>query len=173
MLTILGESPGRLLGGQGAERALGGHDDINLERNQFGRKSGEPLELPLGRSVFDHDVATLDVPEVTQSLTEGLSQVGVSGQVALQVAYSSDLGRLLGLGRNRAEEPTEGEDDTESEPQLTQFGSGPSNLFRRRVRIGPTSIWSPPRSLTAVLSGRRSRSAAAEFGDTTPRGQAA
>jgi hypothetical protein len=23
-----------------------GHDDINLERNQFGRKSGEPLELP-------------------------------------------------------------------------------------------------------------------------------
>ena len=55
---------------------LGGHDDINLERNQFGRKSGEPLGLPLGISVFDHDVATLDVTEVTQSLTEGLWQVG-------------------------------------------------------------------------------------------------
>ena len=52
------------------------HDDINLERNQFGRKSGEPLELPLGISVFNHDVATLDVTEVTQSLTEGLRQVG-------------------------------------------------------------------------------------------------
>ncbi len=41
------------------------HDDINLERNQFGRKSGEPLELPLGISIYDHDVAALDVTEVT------------------------------------------------------------------------------------------------------------
>jgi len=48
------------------------HDDINLERYQFDRKSGEPLELPLSFSVFDHDVAALDVPEATQSLTEGL-----------------------------------------------------------------------------------------------------
>jgi hypothetical protein len=30
-----------LLGGQGGE-CVCGHDDINLERNQFGRKSGEP-----------------------------------------------------------------------------------------------------------------------------------
>ena len=56
-------------------------DDINLERNQFGRKSGEPLELPLGISVFNHDVAALDVTEVTQSLEEGVAQVGASGQV--------------------------------------------------------------------------------------------
>ena len=55
---------------------LRGHDDINLERNQFGRESGEPLELPLGISVFDHDVAALDVTEVTQSLTEGLCAGG-------------------------------------------------------------------------------------------------
>jgi hypothetical protein len=33
---------------------------INLDRNQFGRKSGEPLELPLGISVFDHHVPALD-----------------------------------------------------------------------------------------------------------------
>ena len=45
-----------------------GHDDINLERNQFGRESGEPLDLPLGISVFNHEVAALDVAEVTQSL---------------------------------------------------------------------------------------------------------
>ncbi len=83
-----------------------GHDDINLERNQFGRKSGEPLELPLGISVFDHDVAALDVTEVTQSLAEGLLQVGASGQVARQVAYSSDLGRLLRLGGERRGEET-------------------------------------------------------------------
>jgi hypothetical protein len=53
-----------------------GQDDINLERNQFGRKSGEPLGLPLGISVFDHEVAALDVTEITQSLTEGLAQGG-------------------------------------------------------------------------------------------------
>jgi hypothetical protein len=69
-----------LLGGLGGECGWG-HDDINLERNQFGRKSGEPIGLPLGISVFDHDVAALDVPEVTQPLEEGLCQVGVTGQV--------------------------------------------------------------------------------------------
>ena len=61
-----------MLGGQGGGCASCGHDDINLERSQFGRESGEPLELPLGISVFDHDVAALDVSEITQSLTEGL-----------------------------------------------------------------------------------------------------
>src|SRR5712692_8048182 len=79
-------------------------DDINLERDQFGRESGEPVELPLGISIFDHEVATLDVTEVTQSLTEGLAQVGIRGQVERQEAYSSDLGRLLGLnGEGRGE----------------------------------------------------------------------
>jgi hypothetical protein len=130
------------------------HDDINLERNQFGRESGEPLELPLGISVFNDDVTTLDVAEVTQSLTEGLGQVGVSGQVGRQEAYSSDLGRLLGVGRNRAEEPTEEKGDAEGEPQPSHLDSGPSNLFPRRSRIGPTSLWSRPRSRTVAVSGR-------------------
>src|SRR6266849_5835919 len=89
-----GDGPGRLLGGQGGACASAREDDINVERNQFGRKSGEPLELPFGRSDFNCDVAALDVTEVTQSLTEGLVHVGASGQVA----YASDLGRLLGLG---------------------------------------------------------------------------
>ncbi len=58
-----------------------GQDDINLERNQFGRKSGEPLGLPLGISVFNDDVATLDVAEVPQSLKEGFSRVDGSGHI--------------------------------------------------------------------------------------------
>ena len=49
--------------------ASSAHDDINLEL--FGRKSGKALRLPLGISVFDHDVAALDVTDVTQSLEEG------------------------------------------------------------------------------------------------------
>jgi hypothetical protein len=84
-----------LLGGPGGDCASCRDDDINLERNQFGRESGVPLDLPLGISVFNHDVAALDVTEVTQSLTEGLVVVGAKGQVGRQVAYSSDLGRLL------------------------------------------------------------------------------
>src|SRR5262249_33243739 len=95
-----GDCPGRLFGGQSGACAWG-QDDINLERNQFGRKSGEPVELPLGISEFDHEVAALDVTEVTQSLTEGLARLGISGQVLPQVAYSSDLGRLLGVRGDR------------------------------------------------------------------------
>jgi hypothetical protein len=79
-----------LLGGEGLECASD-HDDVNLERNEFGRKSGEPLGLPLVKSVFDHDVAALDVTEITQSLEEGLA-------VGPQDAYSSDLSRLLRPG---------------------------------------------------------------------------
>jgi hypothetical protein len=93
-----------LLGGQGGGCASSGHDDINLERHQFGRKSGESLDLPLGISVFDHDVAALEVAEVTQSLTERLAQVAVRGHVERQKAYSSDLRRLLGLGGERCGE---------------------------------------------------------------------
>ena len=47
---------------------------------------GEPLELPLGISVFNHEVAALDVTKVTQSLTEGLVQVGNRGPVGTQIA---------------------------------------------------------------------------------------
>src|SRR6266567_3267575 len=83
------DRPGRLLDGHGGGSACD-HNDINLERNQLCRKSGEPLILSLGISVFNHDIAALDVTEVTQSLEEGLSQVGGSGQVGRQVAYSSD-----------------------------------------------------------------------------------
>ena len=89
-----------MLGGQGGD-CTWGHDDINLERNRFGRESVEPLRVPLGRSVFHHKVATLDVTEVTQSLEEGPVDRATS---AHQVAYSSDLGPLLGLGRERSDD---------------------------------------------------------------------
>jgi hypothetical protein len=105
-----GEGLRRLLGGQGGGGASSGHDDVNLERNQFGRKSREPLELPLGISVFDHDIAALDVAEGASE--EGLSQVRVSARVERQVAYSRDLGtRRLRLDREGHGEETEGAND--------------------------------------------------------------
>jgi hypothetical protein len=87
-----------LRGGQGGHRG-GGQNDIDPERDQFGRESRKPVWLPLGISVFDQDIAPLDVSEVTQPLTEGLWAVGDG--VDRQVTYSSKLGRLLGLGGER------------------------------------------------------------------------
>src|SRR5207253_5256530 len=57
------------------------------------------LRLPLGISVFDHDVATLYVTQVTQSSTEALCCAGGSGQVRREIAYANDLPRWLRLGR--------------------------------------------------------------------------
>ena len=95
-----GEGPGRLLGGYGGG-CVSDHDDINLECNQFSRKSGKPVELLFGISVFHHEVAALDITEVTQSLTKGFVQVGLSGPAGPQVAYSSDLLYLLRLRNER------------------------------------------------------------------------
>ena len=36
----------------------GAHDGIDLERNQFGRESGEPLRLPFRPAIFDPNVAS-------------------------------------------------------------------------------------------------------------------
>jgi hypothetical protein len=62
-----GDGLGRLLGGEGGERACPNQDHLNLECNQFGREGGELLGLPLGRSVLDHDVAALNVTKAAQS----------------------------------------------------------------------------------------------------------
>jgi hypothetical protein len=50
-----GEGSGRLLSGQGMGCASG-EDDINLERNQFGRKSGSRSGFP---SASRYSIATL------------------------------------------------------------------------------------------------------------------
>jgi hypothetical protein len=127
-----------LLGGQGGECASG-QDDINLERNQFGCESGEPLELPLVRSVFDHEVAALDVTEVTQSLAEGLSDGG-RGRAAPKYAYASDLGRLLRLtGERRGEEAG----DCREEDPAFHHGAPSSNFFSavaKRARISSSRV---------------------------------
>ncbi len=76
-----GEGPGRLLGNHGDACACGGHYDINLERNQLGCEGGESLGILLRISVFNYEVATLNVPEVTHSLKESLACGRVTGQI--------------------------------------------------------------------------------------------
>jgi hypothetical protein len=94
-----------LLSSQGRDGACDRHDDLNLERNQFGRESGQPLDLPLRIPVFDQEVAALDVTKVAQSLKKEVSPLGGRDPAGRQVAYSSDLVRLLRLsGKRRSEE---------------------------------------------------------------------
>ena len=134
-----GEGLGRLLGGQSLECACR-QDDINLELNQFNRKGREPLALSRGISGFDHEVAALDVTEVAQPLPEGRWQLGNPGQVAGQVAYSSDIGRLLGLGGKRADEAPEEKGETEDDPPPRgNGGAGPG----ARGAPGPDLIYLP------------------------------
>src|SRR6185369_17379773 len=76
-----------------------------------------------GLSVFDHEVAALDVTEITQSLTEGLEQVGIIAKAGRHVAYSSDLGRLLGLGGERRGKECSGDD--EEVPALNAIHASP------------------------------------------------
>jgi len=96
------EGPGRLLGGEGPECASAGHDDINLERNQFGRKSGEAARRSLGVSGFDQEVATFDVPEVVEPLAERTFDGGVRGRASsIDKPNPPYLPRLLRLGGQR------------------------------------------------------------------------
>ena len=91
----------------GRERTSSGHNDIYLQRHQFGRENLESLGISLGGSDFDKEVATFDVPEVPQSLTEALKQKWVGcRRVRIQVAYSSDHGRLLRLGDRSRDDKT-------------------------------------------------------------------
>jgi hypothetical protein len=83
-----------------------------LSATSSAARAGSRSCFPSASRVFDHDVAALDVTEVTQSLTEGLLDVGVSGQVGRQVAYSSDLGRLLRVGGERREHGSEASDES-------------------------------------------------------------
>src|SRR5262245_21452491 len=80
--------------------------------------------LPLGTSVFDHEVATLDPASTTQSLEKSLvpAWVGVGGAVCPQEAYSRDLGRLLRLGDERRKRETDSENDREPDPPHGHLG---------------------------------------------------
>ena len=101
-------------GGQGG-RCVSDHDDINLERNKLGCENVVPLGLPLDISVFDQEVATLDVTEVTQSLKARPLAMGKDRPCP----YPGHLSR--GLGRSR------------SAPRLGTTGGS-----RADVRTGPS-----------------------------------
>lgn len=68
-------------------------------------------------------------------MAERFVHVGASRQIARQEAYSSDPGRLLGLGRERLEEPGESEADANGTSQLHHVGDGFRTHGRGRLLI--------------------------------------
>jgi hypothetical protein len=100
-----GDRRGRALGGQRRGRARG-YNHINLESNQFGRKSGEPLELSPGISVFNHDIPTLDIAVVAQPLAEGSVERGVRWREREKSNSVHLPGRLRPGGERRGQEAT-------------------------------------------------------------------
>src|SRR5262249_50284528 len=53
----------------------------DLESHQLGCKGWKSLDLPLGVSILDREVASLDVAEITQPLAEGIVQMEIRGLV--------------------------------------------------------------------------------------------
>src|SRR5262249_13575952 len=95
-----GDNPGRSLGGQRGGRVRN-DDDVDVKRHQIGCQSREPIVFPLGIEVLNVDVVAFLITEVAQPSEERRCKVGHGGQVASQVAYSRDLGRLLRACRER------------------------------------------------------------------------
>src|ERR1700745_4299120 len=99
---------GRTLGGKNSRSV--GHDDINVESNQLGRQSGEPVLMSICKAKFDVEVPAFDVAEVTKAIrkcVDGSDKLG--GRRRAQVPDSGKPLRLLRprryWPRNRTPEP--------------------------------------------------------------------
>src|SRR5262249_9084591 len=97
-------------------------------------------------STFDHQVAALDVTEVTQSLAKGiLGHTDIS-----QVADPSDLACVLGRDDRWAKGRTEDKGEDEGKPRLAHRRSGSADVSCSPCRIGLISLGRRPRSLTRI-----------------------
>src|SRR6202158_1707187 len=61
-----GNRRGCTLSGEGPRRAMG-HEDVDLEPNQFGCQVREPIVLALGPAVVNDNVFAFEVTQVTQA----------------------------------------------------------------------------------------------------------
>src|SRR5262245_45253060 len=79
-----------------------GDDDIDLQPDEVGSQWAEPFVFAVGPTVLDGQIATLGVPEVTQSLSHGFD-VGrvLQSRGGTQEADSIHLPGRLRLGGER------------------------------------------------------------------------
>jgi hypothetical protein len=119
-----GNRSGGILGRRHRLRAAG-HDQIDVETNQLGRKLGETLGAAVGRTVVEDEVLTFDVAELSQALSEGIEIGGVRCRGGrLQQTDTIDLARLLRPRRERPRRrPAEKRDELASPHSITSSAS--------------------------------------------------
>src|SRR5205823_14074725 len=108
-------------------------------------RAGSRSSFPSASRYSITTLRPLDVTQVTQFFEEGVAQVGASGHVGRQVAYSSDLARLLGLGGERRRPERK-----QCKYRVTPVHSTPpwslristgNGISRRRARSIPVGSW--------------------------------
>src|SRR6516162_9829758 len=90
----------RTLGGKNSRSV--GHDDMDVESNQLGRQSGEPVLMSICKAKFDVEVPAFDVAEVTKAIrkcVDGSDKLG--GRRRAQVPDPVKPLRLLRPRRDR------------------------------------------------------------------------
>jgi hypothetical protein len=99
-----GDRRGRLLDGEGGG-CPGGHDYFDLLGDQLGDESRKALILSFRPAILDQSVSALDIPEVTQPLTERPDEIGLKGRRGVpEEPYPVQLSCLLGRGGERAQQ---------------------------------------------------------------------
>ena len=106
---------GRVFGRPGGGRPSG-HDQVDFEKNQFGREVREPLGATIGRPIFDDQVSPFDVAEIPQPPAQSveIGDVACRGY-RLQNPDAIDLPHLLrARSEGRGEEATRNTADERS-----------------------------------------------------------
>jgi hypothetical protein len=82
-------------------------ENVDPEAHQLGGEGGEPVRDSISIPVLDEEVTTLQVPQLTQTVDDGLAAGAPRTEVRLgerQAAEARHLPRLLRLDDRRGEE---------------------------------------------------------------------
>src|SRR4029434_9827154 len=108
-----GDRERRLLCRQARWRA-GRDDNVDLERNQLGRKTRKPVGFSLCKSGLKGDVLSFQIAQLAQPLPQCLPELDASRGRGASFQESDPPGsRLLSLRRERRSEEAESENDRE------------------------------------------------------------
>jgi hypothetical protein len=103
-----------------ARVAAGGHDHVDLLGDQLADEGRKALILSFRPSILDQNVSALDLPEVTQPITERPDEIGLEGLRGVpEEPYPVLHPRLLGLGSDRPQKDAYG--DSEGQSQGTRL----------------------------------------------------
>ena len=77
-------------------------DDVDLELHQLGEQGREPVVFAVGPAVFDDEVASLLIAEITHAAAERRGALGQTvGHGQTEKADAGDLAAALRVGRER------------------------------------------------------------------------